>query len=140
MTTFMQWIHLMAAMIGLGGMAFLLLIMIPSLRVLSADQRETLAKAVGGRFRWASWSAIMLLVVSGLYNVRRYYWEEPWDQAWKLLTAKIILSFVLFCIVLGLTVPLTQFASLRARRRMWLVAAFVLGVVVVVISAYLRRG
>ena len=71
MTTFMQWVHLMAAVVGLGGLAFLLLIMIPALWVLSAEQREALTKAVGGRFRWASWSAIMLLLVSGLYNIRR---------------------------------------------------------------------
>jgi uncharacterized membrane protein len=139
MTTFMQWVHLMAAVVGLGGLAFLLLIMIPALWVLSAEQREALTKAVGGRFRWASWSAIMLLLISGLYNIRRYYWEEPWDRAWKLLTAKIVLSFILFAIILGLTIPLKWLAPLRARRT-WLLVAFILGILVVVISAYLRRG
>ena len=89
MTTFMQWVHLMAAVVGLGGMGFLLLILIPSLGVLSAEQREALSKAVAGRFRWASWSAMTLLLISGLYNIRRYYWEEPWDRAWKFLALKI---------------------------------------------------
>ena len=140
MTTFMQWVHLMAAVVGLGGMGFLLLILIPSLGVLSAEQREALSKAVAGRFRWASWSAMALLLISGLYNVRRYYWEEPWDRAWKFLALKIVLSFVLFGIVLGLTIPFKLFEPLRARRRMWLLVAFILGVVVVLISAYLRRG
>ena len=140
MTTFMQWVHLMAAVVGLGGMGFLLLILIPSLGVLSAEQREALSKAVAGRFRWASWSAMTLLLISGLYNIRRYYWEEPWGRAWKFLALKILLSFVLFGIVLGLTIPFRLFEPLRARRRMWLLVAFILGVVVVLISAYLRRG
>ncbi len=140
MTTFMQWVHLMAAVVGLGGMGFLLLILIPSLGVLSAEQREALSKAVAGRFRWASWSAIALLLISGLYNVRRYYWEEPWDRAWKFLALKVLLSFALFGIVLGLTIPFKLFEPLRARRRMWLLVAFILGIVVVLISAYLRRG
>ncbi len=140
MTIFMQWIHLMAAVVGLGGMGFLLLILIPSLGVLSAEHREALSKAVGGRFRWASWSAMTLLLISGLYNIRRYYWEEPWDRAWKFLALKVLLSFVLFGIVLGLTIPFKLFEPLRARRQLWLLVAFILGVVVVLISAYLRRG
>ena len=140
MTTFMQWVHLMAAVVGLGGMGFLLLILIPSLGVLSAEQREALSKAVAGRFRWTSWSAIALLLISGLYNVRRDYWEEPWDRAWKFLALKVLLSFALFGIVLGLTIPFKLFEPLRARRRTWLLVAFIVGVVVVLISAYLRRG
>ncbi len=44
----MQWIHLMAAVVGVGGMGFLLLILIPSLGVLSAEHREALSKAVAG--------------------------------------------------------------------------------------------
>jgi len=121
-------------------MGFLLLILIPSLGVLSAEQREALAKAVASRFRWATWSAVALLLLSGIYNVSRYYWEEPWDRAWKLLALKIALSFSLFAIVLGLTIPFRLFEPLRARRRMWLLVAFILGVIVVLISAYLRRG
>jgi uncharacterized membrane protein len=140
MTTFMQWVHLMAAVVGLGGMGFLLLILIPSLGALSAEQREALSKAVAGRFRWISWSAMTLLLLSGLFNIRRYYWEEAWGRAWKFLALKILLSFALFAIVLGLTIPLRWFEGMRARRRMWLLVAFILGVVVVLISAYLRRG
>lgn len=140
MTTFVQWIHLTAAIIGLGGMGFFLLILIPSLGVLSTEQREALANAVAKRFRWASWSAIGLLLVSGLYNIRRYYWEEPWGRAWWFLTVKVILSFILFGIVLTLSTPVKLFEPLRARRRTWLLIAFILGMVVVLISAYLRRG
>lgn len=141
MSTLMQWVHLLAAAVGVGGMGYLLFVLIPSLGVLSPEQRETLSKPMVARFRWVSWSAIALLLISGLYNVRRYYWEVPhWDWAWKLLVLKISLSFALFGIVLGLTIPLRWFQPLRARRRLWLLVAFILGVVVVLISAYLRRG
>ena len=140
MTTTMQWIHVMAAIVGVGGMGFLLLILMPSMQVLNSEQREPLFRAVAARFRWISWSAILLLLVSGIYNIRRYYWEEPFDKAWKFLTLKIVLSFALFGIVLALTIPLKMFDRLRARRRTWLIVAFSLGVVVVLISAYLRRG
>jgi len=138
MSTFMQWIHLMAAVITLGGVAFLVLIMMPALGVLNAEQRAALSKAVGERFRWASWSAILLLLVSGAYNIRRYYWEEPWDRAWTLLAAKMVLAFLLFAIVLTLTLPFERFAILRARQQKWYLVALIAGILVVVISAYLR--
>ena len=140
MPTLMQWIHLMAAVVGLGGMGFLLLILIPSLGVLSAEQREALSKAVAGRFRWVSWSAVTLLLLSGIYNTRYYYREVPWGPAWKFLTLKILLALALFAIVLALTIPFRLFEPMRARRRIWLLGAFILGVAVVLISAYLRRG
>jgi len=140
MSTVIQWIHVMAAVIGLGGMGFLLLILIPSLGVLSTEQREALSKSVANRFRWATWSSITLLLLTGIYNVRRFYWEDQWGAAWNLLALKIALSFALFAIVLALTVPFRVFEPMRARRRTWLLAAFIMGVVVVLISAYLRRG
>jgi uncharacterized membrane protein len=121
-------------------MGFMILILIPSLGVLSPEQREALSKAIASRFRWATWSAVTLLLLSGLYNVRRFYWEEPGGRAWNFLTLKILLSITLFAIVLGLTIPFRLFEPLRVRRRKWLLVAFVLGVVVVLISAYLRRG
>jgi uncharacterized membrane protein len=140
MSTVMQWLHLMAAVVGLGGLGFLLLVLMPSLGVLSDEKREELSQAVAGRFRWASWSAIVVLLISGLYNIRRYYWEDPWDRAWKLLTLKLVLSFAMFAIFLGLTIPLRVLERVRARRKAWLIAGFSLGVAVVLISAYLRRG
>ena len=121
-------------------MGFLLLILIPSLGVLSTEQREALSKSVANRFRWATWSSITLLLLTGIYNVRRFYWEGQWGAAWNLLALKIALSFALFAIVLALTVPFRLFEPMRARRRTWLLVAFIMGVVVVLISAYLRRG
>ena len=134
MATFMQWLHVMAAVVGLGGMGFLLLILIPALGVLNPEHREALSKAVAGRFRWASWSAMaLLLIISGIYNIR-HYWEEPWGRAWRLLAFKILLSFGLFGIVVGLSIPLRLFEGLRARRRVWLLVAFILGVIVVLLG------
>ena len=140
MSTVIQWVHVMAAVVGLGGMGFMLLVLIPSLGVLNADQRDALSRAVASRFRWATWSALTLLLFSGLYNVRRFYWEEAWGPAWKFLSLKIAISFTLFAIVLGVTIPFRLFEPIRARRRTWLLVAFILGVGVVLISAYLRRG
>ena len=139
MATLVQWVHVTTAVIGIGGMGFLLLILMPSLRVLNPEQRDALARVVMGRFRWVSWSVIILLMASGLYNVREYYWRAPWGRAWLFLTLKILLAFVVFGISLALTVPLGFFDRVRRRRKLWLAIAFGTGVAVIYISAYLRR-
>ena len=140
MPTLVQWVHVTAAVIGVGGMAFLLFILMPSLEALQPEHRDMLAKEVMNRFRWVSWSVIILLLASGLYSIRQYYWEVAWGKSWALLTVKIVLAFVVFVIALALTLPIKLFDQVRARRQIWLSTAFGLAVAVIFISAYLRRG
>lgn len=138
MTVLIQWIHLVAAAAAVGGMAFVIFILLPALSVLGEEQRTTLAKAVMARFRWVSWSAIILLIGSGIYNIRVRAWEAPWGTYWKLLTLKIFLALVVFTISLLLTLPISPLESFRARRRRWLSIALGVAVGVILISAFLR--
>jgi uncharacterized membrane protein len=138
MTALIQGIHLLAAVVGVGGMAFVLFILLPSARVLGEEHRPLLLKSVLNRFRWASWGAILLLLASGLYNIHLRAWEAPWGSYWKLLTLKIVLAFCVFTISLLLTLPIPALESFRAQRRKWLSIALGIAVAVILISAYLR--
>ena len=139
MPTFVQGIHVAAVVIGVGGLAFLLFVLTPSLGDLRPEQRALLAQQVIGRFRWVIWSAIVVLLASGLYSIREYYWEAAWGKSWMLLTIKIVLAFIVFVIALALTLPFRVFDWVRARRQIWLSIAVGLAVAVIFISAYLRR-
>ncbi len=140
MSTLVQWVHLTAAVVGVGGIGFLLWFLLPVTRRLDPEHRDALLRAVLGRFRWASWAVIVLLLGSGLYNVKMFYWDLDWGLAWKLLTLKIVLAMLVFAISLCLTVPLKSLNWFRARRGTWLATALGLAIVVIYISAYLRRG
>jgi len=137
MSTFVQWVHVAAAVIGVGGIGFLAFILLPSAGILSADQRDLLMRVVQRRFRWVSWSVIVLLTASGLYNAG-LAWDVPRGTYWKFLTLKIILAFVVFTIALGLTLPLKALERFRAKRRTWLSVAFAIAMIVILISVYLR--
>jgi uncharacterized membrane protein len=139
MATLAQWIHVSAAVVGVGGMGFMLFVLLPSAGVLDGEQREAFLKIVFGRFRWVTWTVIFLLVASGLYNVR-LVWLVPWGTYWKFLTLKIILAGVIFTIALFLTIPIGLFNAFRRKRQVWLAIAFWLAIGVILISAYLRRG
>jgi len=140
MSTLVQGIHVTAAAICVGGLAFLLFVLTPSLGNPQPEQRDLWAKQVIDRFRWVLWTAIIVLLVSGLYGIREYYWEVAWGKSWELLTVKIVLAFVVFFIALALTLPLKIFNWVRAHRQVWLAIAVGLAVTVIFIAAYLRRG
>ncbi|MGH9433231.1 MAG: hypothetical protein ACRD3T_17005 [Terriglobia bacterium] len=139
LSTIMQWIHLSAAVVGVGGVAFLVVILFPAVRQAEPAQREALVRSVLKRFRWATWTVIVLLILSGVYNMS-LVWEAPWGVYWKMLTLKIALALVVFLIALCLTVPLKTLNWFRVRREKWLAIALGLGMIVILISAYLRRG
>ena len=141
MPTFLQWVHVTAAVMGVGGMAFLLFVLTPGLGDLHlhSEQRDRLFREVRARFRWVLWSSMAVLLLSGLYNIRESYWEVAWGKSWELLTVKIVLACIVFVIALGLTLPFKLFAWVRARRQAWLAIAVGLAVAAIFISAYLRR-
>src|SRR5487761_798134 len=126
LTTIMQWIHLSAAVAGIGGTAVLVVILFPALRQTEAAQREAVIRSVLMRFRWVTWTVIVLLIASGIYNMS-LVWEAPWGIYWKMLTLKIVLALAVFLIALCLTIPLKSLNWFRARREMWLAIALGLG-------------
>jgi len=139
MPTFLQWVHVTAGVMAVGGMAFLLFVVTPKLGDLEPAQRDRLIKQVLARFRWVLWPSMAVLLLSGLYSVREYYWEVAWGKSWELLTIKIVLACIVFVIALGLTLPFKLFDWVRARRQAWLGIAVGLAVAIIFISAYLRR-
>ena len=139
LSTFVQWVHIASAIIAVGGYAFLLIALLPSLRVLDVERRELLQRAIFGRFRWILWGLILALLASGIYNTR-LAWEAPWGTYWKLLTIKIVLAFVFFAISICLTLPIALFRRFRARRGLWFSIALGIAGAVLLISTYLRRS
>jgi copper resistance protein D len=62
-----SWLHLLAAVIWLGGMAFSFLVVMPSLAAIdSPPLRGKLMGAVVKRFAPIAWTAVAILVLTGL--------------------------------------------------------------------------
>lgn len=62
-----RWLHLMAAVTWMGGMLFLVLVIVPALRGrLEPGQRMELVGQVGKRFSYVGWGAVAVLVPSGV--------------------------------------------------------------------------
>ena len=96
------WIHLLAAVVWVGGMVFLSVVLVPVLRRdgLFADY-ALLFRTVAYRFRSLAWSAMGLLVGTGLLlaSYRLIPLGEP--RQWPaVFTAKMSLVALLFSVTL----------------------------------------
>lgn len=64
-------LHVFAALIWLGGIFFLALVGAPALRTVEPPPlRAQLFKEVGARFRTVGWICIIVLLITGLLNLR----------------------------------------------------------------------
>lgn len=98
------YLHLLAALLWLGGMLFLSLVLVPALRG-TQDQAlmSRLMSIVGQRYRRLGWWAMGLLVLTGLVNALGRWGLQPllttafWGSAsGRLLALKLLLVALMF--------------------------------------------
>jgi uncharacterized membrane protein len=154
-------IHVLAAMLWLGGMFFLAVVGAPVLRAVEPPAlRARLFHALGLRFRAAGWASIGVLLVTGVINLhyRGLLTAEVWTRttfwgtrmghalAWKLgaVTMMIVVSAI-HDFLQGPAASRLEPGSpeaLRARRRASLLARLnaLLGLIIIVAAVHLARG
>ncbi len=71
-------VHVLTAMLWVGGMMFLSMVVVPAMRQIEPPQRARLFSTVGRQFRWVGWASIGLLIVTGLINL--HYHGVGWAQ------------------------------------------------------------
>jgi copper resistance protein D len=154
-------IHVLAAVLWLGGMFFLAIVGAPVLRTVQpAELRARLFSELGRRYRVVGWIAIVVLVLTGLANLHfrgvlsaptltsGEFWRSRYGTAlgWKLASVAAMLLFqALHDFVLGPAASRLPSGSpdlVQARRRAALLArgSALLGIVVVIAAVRLARG
>ena len=74
MALFVRWVHVLSAITWVGGMLFIALVLVPTVRTLGdATLRARLIRDSGQRFRTIAWIALGLLLLTGLLNL----WFQP---------------------------------------------------------------
>jgi uncharacterized membrane protein len=139
----LQWLHVLAAVLAVGGVFFLRFVLCPALKKLPAEQEATktqLLQSVVRIFKMVIHSSIAVLIITGVIRL---------VQTWSLLTGpkgyiallhtKLLLAVVLFVIAIMLTLPGAQPNYFQRGRDKWLLINFLLGAVIILISATLRR-
>jgi uncharacterized membrane protein len=154
-------IHVLAAVLWLGGMFFLAAVGAPVLRKVEPPElRARLFRHLGEQFRRVGWIAIAVLLLTGVFNLHfrgvlaadvlfsGALWGTPYGRAlaWKLGAVTAMLAVqALHDFHLGPAasrLPSGSPAALVMRRRAALLARLsaVLGIVVVIAAVRLARG
>lgn len=154
-------LHLLAALLWLGGTFFLAAVGAPVLRkVEPAELRAELFRKIGVQFRWVGWVSIVLLLLTGTVNLHyRHllrasvlsdprFWSSGYGQAlaWKLGAVLVILVLgAIHDFVIGpraSTYPAGSPEALRYRRAAAWMARLgaVVGIVLVAAAVRLARG
>jgi len=157
------WLHLLAAIVWIGGMLFLVGVLVPATRL--PEYRSVapgLIQWTGRRFRLIGWTCLGLLILTGAFNLahRGFGWGEVWSgRLWEgpfghtlgvklLLVAFILLLSALHDFVVGpRATALWQEnpgspEALRLRRRAGWIGRLnlVLALIVVALGVMLVRG
>lgn len=100
-------LHIVAACAWLGGMLFLVLVVVPSLRAPAlAPHAAAAIRIVGERYRTVGWWTLLLLVATGLVNASfragslpalgdASFWTGPFGRFLAMKLALVALVFVL---------------------------------------------
>ena len=130
LTVVMRCVHISSAVVLLGGIFYARLAMIPSEGELSPSDRDTLDEGAARHFRPAVFAALPGLVLSGIFN----YLVKPGHSIVYigLFCLKILLALHVFAIALLIAAPHNP------RRARKLLGAAISGVVILLISAYLK--
>jgi len=65
------WLHILAMTVWLGGMFFLVLVVVPWLRTGDRMNAAALIQETGERFRTVGWVALLLAFATGVFNLWR---------------------------------------------------------------------
>lgn len=138
MSTFARWLHLVAAIVWIGGMLFVALVLVPVARGLNDPAlRARLFHEVGVRFRVIGWIAIGLLAVSGIVNliVRPYLLSVPRFHVKLTLVLVALALAALHDFVLG---PRAGAPGANPAMRVW--ASWIARINVLVVLAIVALG
>lgn len=111
------WLHLLAAIVWIGGFLFHLLVVVPTLaRATSGRERLRIGLSLEARFRYVMWPAVGLVLLTGLYNVMHVFYTTAVAGGHVPAAFVQILGIKLLLVVLMIAIQSVQQFVVRPRR------------------------
>ncbi len=131
-----------------GGFFFLRVVFLP-IANRSADPAALISSALR-RFSGIVWTALLTVLISGLYNFITFFRGaradatiDPVVSDYSLyifvLGIKLFIVFLIFTLAIALTFPYPVFGVYQKKPAPWLNLTIIFGLIVIFLSAYLRR-
>jgi uncharacterized membrane protein len=137
-----RWLHIVAAIVALGGAAFVRFALLPACTAtLDESTHARLREVVAARWSRVVHGAIGVLLVTGGFNFVRLAMSpdvEPMPYH-AIFGLKFMLALLIFVIATALVGRSAGFAGVRENARRWLSVLLALGAVVVLLSGSLHQ-
>lgn len=137
-----RFLHVLTAIILLGGSTFMLLVILPSLQASEDSLRKSMASAIRDRWKRFVHLGIAIFLLTGFYNYFQAMPKHKGDGLYHALVGtKILLALAVFFVASALVGRSSTFDSMRQNQRKWLTLLCLLGIVIVAISSFVKvRG
>ena len=109
--TIISFFHLLATVIWIGGMAYFILILSPSLIAIEPPQREKLTAMAAKRFAITAWICILVLIITGLLMTPKGIYFNLHETFGLLINIKILLFIIM--LVVGIIVATVLFPIMK---------------------------
>ena len=126
----MRWIHISSVITLIGGVLFWRFVMDPSTKKISPEDYRELEEGAAEHFRPVVYGAMATLVVSGAFN---YLTKGPMSTPYH-----VLIGVKLLLVLHVLSALILATAKNNARRGRQLFGAAISGLVIVLISAFLK--
>lgn len=135
------WLHIASVVLAIGGTAFVVFVLGPTLRNgVAPDAQNQVFAGIRARFFPIVWGSIAVILISGLavagpaLNPRILFGST---YGW-LLTLKITLALILFATALLITLPNPSLARFRERAPQYQRMIVSMALVIILIATVLR--
>lgn len=135
-------IHVLTAIVLLGGSTFMLLVVLPTLQSSDEATRSKIATGLRGIWKRYVHAGIALFLISGFYNYFKAMPQHKGDGLYHaLIGTKIILALAVFFLASALVGRSAAFEGMRTNSSKWLKILCLLGIVIVAMSSFVKiRG
>ncbi len=113
--TFLYFLHVVAVVFWIGGIGYILYVLMPAMPQVSLRDRARFMPLVLNRFLVVVWSAIGVLLISGLYRI---FWVWDVTEAGFFSTQLgyvLAVKLVLIALLIGIAIVVTYRTVPRAR-------------------------
>ena len=106
-----NFFHLLATVVWIGGMFYMDLILMPSLAKIDPGERGKLMGIIAKKFTIAAWSAIIVIIITGILKTPSNMYFDTSDEYGTYLFIKHVL--VIGAIIVGLIITLVIVPKLK---------------------------
>ena len=131
LSTIMRWLHIASITILVGGLLYGSLALRAMVGVVTPEVEQSIAERTAARFRIRVYLTIAALIISGIYNLLSTPGHST--RYLILLGIKLLLVLHVFAVAILAVRPKVE------RRARMMYGAALSGLLVILISAYLRR-